>query len=320
MFRTNLKNRVRVKSNRILPLLIIVLSVGGLAVAPRSGHAAGHAQELDKLNRLVQSSSASDAEVKIFREGRDLINDESWERAAAKFREYINKYPKGKDTDAALYWLAFALKKQEKYQEADRTLERLISEYPRSKWKDDASTLRVEISPALPNGQSTTSIDQYPEETKIAALQSLFQGNPERGAAIAADILKRGSTSSKSMKDAAVTLLGQHRSKASVDVLKDVINNETDSQIRKNAIFWLGQTNDEGVLDLLKNLATSSTDNEVNKAAVFAISQHSSPRAAALLSELARSATSRRVREEAIFWLGQRGGAGADDELIRIFD
>src|SRR6185503_2698013 len=167
----------------------------------------------------------------------------------------------------------------------------------------------------LPNRQSVGTLEKYDEETKIVALQSIFQGSPERGAAIAADILKRDSTSSRRVKEPAVSLLGQHRTKTSSELLMGIVRNETDTQLRKAAIFWLGQTNDESVLDVLKELATSSTDNEANKAAVFAISQHSSPRAAALLSELARSATSRRVREEAIFWLGQRGGAGADDEL-----
>src|SRR4029434_1500201 len=106
---------------------------------------ANSVQEIERLNLFVQTSNSSEPEMKIFREGRDFISDESWEKAAGKFREYVQKYPKGKDTDAALYWLAFALKKQEKYQEADRPLERLISNYPNSKWKDDASTMRIEV-------------------------------------------------------------------------------------------------------------------------------------------------------------------------------
>src|SRR5437867_2791601 len=317
---TTVLNRFLVRPSRLLPLLFVALSVSGLLLLPRSGSAAPYTQELEKLNRLVQTSGGSDAEIKIFREGRDFIGDEAWDKAAAKFREYIGKYSKGKDTDAALYWLAFALKKQEKYQEADRTLERLISEYPRSKWKDDASTMRIELASALPNRQAVVNIDNYDEETKIVALQSLFQGNSERGAAIAADLLKRDSKASRRVKEAAISLLGQHHSKAGSDLLREIIRNEVDTQLRKTAIFWIGQTNDESILDLLKDLATTSTDNEVNKAAVFAISQHGSPRAGALLSELARAATSHKVREEAIFWLSQRQGDSIDGELIKIFD
>jgi TolA-binding protein len=142
------------KPLRWFSVLVIALAVSSVLVLPQNSNAAPYRQELEKLNRLVQASSGSDAETKIFREGRDLVGDEAWNQAANKFREYINKYPKGKDTDAALYWLAFALKKQEKYQEADRSLERLINEYPKSKWKDDASSMRVELASALPDRQS----------------------------------------------------------------------------------------------------------------------------------------------------------------------
>src|SRR6266850_163291 len=162
MIRTiSVPNFIRLKPHRLIPFLVIALCVGGLLVLPKSGSAANYTQELERLNRLVQSSGGSDAEMKIFREGRDSIGDEAWDQAAAKFREYINKYPKGKDTDAALYWLAFALKKQEKYQEADRSLERLINEYPKSKWKDDASTMRIELASALPNRQAVGTLEIY---------------------------------------------------------------------------------------------------------------------------------------------------------------
>jgi TolA-binding protein len=165
---------IRTITSRLAPLLVIALTAGSLLVLPRSGSAARYTQELEKLNRFVQTSGGSDAEMKIFREGRDLIGDEAWEKAALKFRDYIGKYPKGKDTDAALYWLAFALKKQEKYQDADRTLERLVSEYPRSKWKDDASAMRIELAAMLGNRQ-TVPISRATMGNKIVALQSLFR-------------------------------------------------------------------------------------------------------------------------------------------------
>src|SRR5437773_12223193 len=107
MLRTNIiLNLVRLRPCRLIPLLVIALSIGSLLVLPQNSSAASYTQELEKLNRLVQSSGGSDVELKIFREGRDSIGDEAWDQAAAKFREYINKYPRGKDTDAALYWLA----------------------------------------------------------------------------------------------------------------------------------------------------------------------------------------------------------------------
>src|SRR5215813_14171966 len=259
--------RFRVRTSRLFSVLIILLSIS-LLVLPGTGRAGGFSQEIERLNRLVQTSNSSDAEMKIFREGRDFIGEESWDKAAGKFREYVQKYPKGKDTDAALYWLAFALKNQEKYQEADRTLERLISNYPNSKWKNDASTMRIEVSSNLPGRQTPSNISASDnEEMKIAALQSLFQGNPEGGARVAAELLK-DPKASRRLKETAISLLGQHHSKASSDLLREIIRSSNDAQLKKTAIFWIGQTNDESVLDLLTELATTSTDNDVNKAAV----------------------------------------------------
>jgi tetratricopeptide (TPR) repeat protein len=102
------------------------------------------------------------------------------DKAATKFWRYINKYPKGKDTDAALYWLAFALKKQERYQEADRSLERLISEYPRPNGKTTRARCESN-SPRFFTTACRSGLDKYDEETRLSRC-SIFQRNPERGA------------------------------------------------------------------------------------------------------------------------------------------
>jgi len=106
----NIMDRFQARYPRLIALGIISLSVAGLLTLPTNSQAACYSQELEKLNHFVQTSGGSDPEARIFREGRDLISDESWNDAADKFREYVKKYPKGKDTDAALYWLAFSLK------------------------------------------------------------------------------------------------------------------------------------------------------------------------------------------------------------------
>jgi TolA-binding protein len=67
----------------------------------------------------IETSNQDDFDKK-FREGRDLIDKEEWARASEKFREVIEKYPDGKSTDAALYWLAFCHKKQFRLKEAEQ--------------------------------------------------------------------------------------------------------------------------------------------------------------------------------------------------------
>src|ERR1044071_1598747 len=107
MFRTDnrydrtLRNRILLKRPSLGAILIFALTINGLfAVAGGIRHTFAYNQDLDKLNQFVQTSASTDAEMKIFREGRDLIADEEWEEAATKFGNYIKKYPKGKDVDA----------------------------------------------------------------------------------------------------------------------------------------------------------------------------------------------------------------------------
>ncbi|MFL6332440.1 MAG: outer membrane protein assembly factor BamD [Pyrinomonadaceae bacterium] len=130
---------------RLFTLTLLALTVAGLLFLPgRGGTARGFDNDLARLNRFVQAGDFP--ALQVFRQGRDLIEKEDWAAAAAKFEGYVTQYPKSKEADAALYWLAYALKKQRKFQETQQTLERLIREFPRSTWVDDARAMEVEIA------------------------------------------------------------------------------------------------------------------------------------------------------------------------------
>ena len=271
-------------------------------------------QDLDGVNRLVQTQNA--AADRIFREGRDLIGDEEWAEAEGKFKNFVSTYPKEKNLDAALYWLAFTLVKQEKYQAADAHLRRLLAEFPRSNWADDATALRAQMN--LDPRVVDDALNEADVEVKIVALQSLFESNPERGLAYVADMMKPGSKASPRLKEAGVEMLRRHGGKQAMALLLDIIRNQSDRKLRVTAIQTLGRTGDESVLPLLRDLATTSGDEEVSGAAVFAISRFEGASARALLLELARGGKTVEVRKNAIFWLSQHGDA-AMDELMRMY-
>jgi HEAT repeat protein len=296
-------------------LIMLALAINGLVTLfgiIRPAHA--YNQEIEKLNRFVQSSSASSDELAIFNQGRDLLQDSKWEDAAGKFSQYIERYPKGKDVDAALYWLGYALTKEEKFDEADRAIARLLAEFPKSRWRRDAEGLRLQRPTRSPVDVNSLNDD----ETKLIALQSLLMGNPTQGV-VQAGIILRNPNASRHLKEGTITLIGQHAPEQSKAMLLEIARTGSDAHLRKAAIFWLSQTDDESVLDQLKEFATSN-DDEVSKAAIFAISQHRSSRADAMLADMARSGATRRQREEAIFWISQRDSAGNDDLLVQIFE
>jgi HEAT repeat protein len=271
-------------------------------------------QDQEQLNNFVQTQNA--AAARVFREGRDLIGDEAWKEAEGKFRSFVSAYPKEKNLDAALYWLAFTLAKQEKYDQADVQLKRLLAEFPRSNWADDAVALRAQMN--LDPRVVDQALSEDDVEVKIVALQSLFESSPERGMAYVTEMMKPGSKASPRLKQAGVELLRRFGGKQAISLLLDIIRNQTDQEIRVTAIQTLGRTGDESVLPLLKDLTTTEANEDVSKAAVFAISRFEGAAARSMLLELARSGKSVEVRKQAIFWLSQNGDA-VMDELMRIY-
>src|SRR5215210_550228 len=209
----------RLGRRRLRILLLLALTAACLLTLPgRVRTAYGFNQDLAKLNQFVQSGDSP--AMQVFRQGRDLIEKEDWAAAAARFEGYVTQYPKSKEADAALYWLAYAQKRQRKFRAAEETLERLVREFPRSTWVDDARAMQVEIAPQV--GKRVEPEGLVDDDLKMVALQSLFQSDPARGSAYVAEILKPNSKASRELKESAVNLLGLHGGPEAVPALLDI--------------------------------------------------------------------------------------------------
>ncbi len=278
-------------------------------------------QEIERLNRLVQTSNSSDEATKIFREARDNIKDKEWAKAEQKFRSLVAEHPEHKDADAALYYLAYALHKQNRLQESDRILEQLIREHPGSSWVNDARAMRIEMAPRLKNNDTINQgINEEDEELKLAALQSLFESSPERAVRVAIDILKPGSRSSAALKEGAITLLADSESAEADAAVLEVARNESDPRLRRKAVEKLGEVGGPGVMELLKELATKSSDRELAHSAMRALAEHRGPQSRTVLIEIARSAGDSELRIIAISELGDLEDETAVEELVKLFD
>lgn len=314
----NIQYHSRWKQSGVISSLVVALATM-LAILFTSVFAFG-SQDLERLNNLLQASTTSNASADAFRKGRELIGDQNWAKAAEKFESFINDYPEDKNVDAALYWLAFALKKQGRFRQSNGTLERLIDEYPKSNWAKDAKAMQVEMATSLGNRSLVDQgLNENDDEIKTVALQSLFQTNPERGVVVVSELLRPTSKASRRVKENAISLLGQYGGKQGTPVLLDVARNNTDEDVRKAAILHLARSSDETVFNFLKEIALTSRDAEVAQAAVYAISQQAGQRSIELLSEMARNAPLAEVRSSAIHRLAQRGAQGTGS-LVQLYD
>ncbi|HEX5706605.1 MAG TPA: HEAT repeat domain-containing protein [Pyrinomonadaceae bacterium] len=307
--------RVAVLRSALCALLLLGLNAGTIQVSA-SAAASTSAQRRQKGRDVATASSA-----RLYFEGRDLIERGDWARAAEIFERFVAAHPGDENADAALYWLAYALKKQAKYAEAGQRLERLLRDSPESPWADDARAMRVELAPFSGNVRLVEeALAGGDEALKLVALQSLFQTEPERAARYAAEIVAPDSRLSAQQKQAVLALLGRVGGKQSVALLMSVAKGQADAKLRRTALVSLGQIGDESALDFLKEEANDPSP-DISEAALYAIArQEAGGRGTSVLGDVARVGASLDVRRAAIRWLGRKGGEAAAEELVKVHD
>jgi HEAT repeat protein len=331
-FRVNLSTIQKPAVARIGAMFLIFIATGSGIVFHQKSSAAqdGSASEQFRKNQLarlsfVQEGKDGDPAAKSLRKGRDLIEEEKWQEAEKSFKDFIAGFPRHRNVDAALYWLAFSLKKQGRLQDADHTLEQLMQAHAKSSWKDDAQAMRLELAPQL--GNQTTinqALDESKgdgnEEMKLIALQSLAFTNPERALPMLQEILKPESKASKSLKHSAIALLAQRGNAQAIDALIGIAGNPSDKELGHTATIWLGLSGDDRAFDYLKEVVATGKDKSLVEVSIVAISQSRNPKAKVYLLELARSAPSPETRRKAIMHLGTRGDDAVIDELLSLYD
>jgi HEAT repeat protein len=304
-----MKNFVYSRSPITLAVMLLALfSVGSVS---------GHNQDIAKLNRFVQSGKSNPASMQVFREGRDFIESQNWQKAAEKFNDFIRTFPKDKDVDAAFYWYGYALEKQGRKDDASVPLLRLLERFPSSSWRREAEALLV----AMGQGEKVKQwVDRDNCEIKILALQSLFQADEERAIAIIVDALKGNPAPCQGFQSAAVTILGSRRSPRAVPILLEIARNNTDPKLRLAAIKRLGDQHDEQVVEELIKLYDADRTEAVRAQILRALVESRTPRGSAKVLEIARTSDDLKSRQYAIRYIGQLNDAASLEELIRIYD
>jgi HEAT repeat protein len=276
----------------------------------------GFDQDLGKLNRFVQNKGNT-ASMQIFREGRDLIEAQNWQRAAEKFNDFIKGYPKDKDLDAALYWYGYALQKQDRKEDARKPLVVLINRFPSSSWREEAKALLVVLGYKADVDQALTNENC---EIKMLALQSLFQADQERAITIATEAIKANPQQCPGFPAAAVSMLGSHAGSRAIPLLVDIARTNPDQKLRLTAIKRLGEQRSDQVTDALIQIFDADRTREIRAQILRALVEGRSPRGSAKVLEIARASDDVALRVYAIRFIGELEDSASLDELIRIYD
>lgn len=273
-------------------------------------------QELSKLNKFVQTK-ANTASMQIFREGRDFIEAQNWQRAAEKFNDFITGYPKDKDLDAALYWYAYALQKQGKKDEAATVLIKLVNKFPGSSWRQEAQAMLVVLGR---KDAVDAALDRDDCEIKILALQSLFQADEERAIGIATEALRTNPSRCQGFQAAVLSILGSHGGPKVTPILLDIARNNPDPKLRLTAIRRLGEVKSDQVTDELIKIYDADQTKEVRAQVLRALVEGNTPKGAAKVMEIARAGTDNSARQYAIRFIAEMNDTASLDALIQIYD
>ncbi len=305
-----------------------------------------------KLNRFVQTANANDNATKAFRVGRDLIEDEKWEQAEKRFRDFLRDYPKHKESDAAIYWLAFTQKKQQHFAEAERLLVKLSNDYPTSNWLDDAKALRLEIAPNTGNVAYVDQVIRASRQSPVApapatapmqeprpapmpapAIAVTVPDVPEfpitpiaparefGGYAVAGQAAARSGLDEKDeIKAIALQSLMQSNPERALPYISDILKNDSKASngLKEHAIRLLGQYRGPNSVTMLLDLARNQSDPKIRRSAIYSLGTVEDDKALELLLDLATKSDDAEVSKAALRALASQRNPKARQKLFEI--
>lgn len=260
------------------------------------------------LMTVVVTSMASIAvfaQQTMHEKGQSQLDNKNYQAAQQTFGLLAKK--KDAKQDAALYWLAYAQFKSRQDQRALKTLEKLRSDHPQSRWLDDGSALKVEIQ-----DKSGKGVDIDNEEMKLYALDSLMNSPSERSIKILNDIIV--GNSSERVKRRALFVLSQRDDPQAFELIASLAKDESNEGLQSEAIHLLGISGASGALASLKKVY-DGTDDEVVKLKVihsYMVADQSD-----LILALANSESNARLKTELIRMVGVMSNTGALVEMYQ---
>jgi hypothetical protein len=245
----------------------------------------------------------------LYDDGREDLDDDRYEQAASKFTQLADR--NGPQTDAALYWKAYAENKIGKRDNALATIADLKRRFPQSRWLKDAGALELEVRQTA--GQTPQPEAQTNAELKILALQALLNSDPERAMPLVEKQLN-GPGSSKD-KSKVLFMVAQSGSPQSREILGKIARGQSNPELQRKAVEYLGIFGGSESRKTLADVYASTSDAAVKRAILrsYMIGGDRERIFAAAKSEKDES-----LRREAIRQLGLVHGTSELEQLYQM--
>jgi HEAT repeats len=205
-------------------------------------------ERLDRLNELYEN-------------GREALDEDRYDRAETKFDQLAQL--NGPQTDAALYWKAYAENRLGKRDTALATIAELKRRFPQSRWQKDASALEIEVKQSA--GQPVRPEAEKDEELRMLALRGILNSDPERAIPLLGKRLESGSASPKE-KSQALFVLAQSGSPQAREILGKIARGQSNPDLQRKAIQYLAMFGGAESRKTLAEVYASSSDPAIKRA------------------------------------------------------
>jgi HEAT repeats len=234
----------------------------------------------------------------LYNDGRGLLDEGAYADAAKKYSELAQM--NGPQTDAALYWKAYADNKLGKREDAFSSIADLKKRFPQSRWKKDAEALEIEMRQN--SGRPVNPDSQNDDDLKILALQGIMNNDPSKGIPLVEKYLN-GSASPKE-KTKALFLLVQTGSPQAQQMLATIARGQSNPELQRKAVEYLGMTGSKDSGKLLAEIYNGTSDESVKQAVLrsYMISGDHED-----LVAVAKKETNQALKRDAIRQLGIMG-------------
>jgi hypothetical protein len=250
----------------------------------------------------------------LYEDARNLIDRERYDQAVKRLNELLQQFD-GKAqaienrVDAALYWKAYTLGKQQDTADALNTIADMQKRFAESRWLKDAKALEVELRQA--SGQAVSPDSQNDEELKLLALRGLMRSDPDRAVPMIDQLL--AGNSSVNVKENALFVLSQSQSARAKEIITNTAKNSTNPDLQLRAVRYLGAMGGADNRQTLDEIYRTSTDTSIKRAILRSFTAAGDrPR----LVSVAKNDSSPELRGEAV---QQLGAMHADAELSDLY-
>ncbi len=221
-------------------------------------------REEEKRDREQEARERAQEKIErlqeLYDDGREDLDEDRYDRAAAKFQQLAEM--NGPQTDAALYWKAYADNRLGKRDAALTTIADLKRRFPQSRWKKDADALEIEVRQST--GNPSHPENQSDEELKMLAIQGIMNGDPQKGISILESILNGSGT--PKLKSRALFMAAQSGQPEAREVLAKIARGQSNPELQRKAVEYLGLFGGAEARKTLADVYASSSDASVKHA------------------------------------------------------